>query len=73
MLKETYKRAEYLYQDKASVIVHQDGIDNKAVETHIETAVGEQQNNILTNQINKWAELLDTVRYANEVEDNIQK
>ena len=42
IIKATFKKAQYIHYDKASIIMHKDGIDTDAVLKNVETAVGEQ-------------------------------
>lgn len=41
IIKATFKKAQYIHYDKASIIMHKDGIDTDAVLKNVETAVGE--------------------------------
>lgn len=49
IFKETYKRAQYIFGDKIAAIIHNEGIDQKAIDSNIEQANGNQYNSSLSN------------------------
>lgn len=61
IFKETYKKAQYIYGDKTAAIIYDEGIDHDAVVINIEDNKTTSFSGGLTNQINKWADQLETV------------
>ena len=70
---ETFRWATFIFNDKASIMEYDGGLDFEAMNSRLVSGVTTNADKTLSNQVQKWLDMLDMVYYINDDDHNIFK